>query len=133
MEKSTMIIYAGVAIGVAAVLFMQGRTQPPQAVVDINFPELTPTQVQGQKLFSANCAVCHGNNATGTGNGPNLIQKIYQPRFHADGAFFIAAKSGVRAHHWQFGSMPPVEGVEKQEIARIVEYVRALQRANGIK
>jgi len=133
MEKSTIIIYAGVVIGVAAVLYMQGRTQPAQPVVDINFPELTPTQVEGQKLFKANCSACHGKNATGTGNGPNLIQNIYRPGLHADGAFFIAAKNGVRAHHWQFGSMPPVAGVEKQQVARIVEYVRALQRANSIK
>ncbi|NEN06121.1 c-type cytochrome [Diaminobutyricibacter tongyongensis] len=28
---------------------------------------------QGKKLFQANCATCHGLNATGTSNGPSLI------------------------------------------------------------
>jgi ubiquinol-cytochrome c reductase cytochrome c subunit len=28
---------------------------------------------QGKKLFQANCATCHGLNATGTTNGPSLI------------------------------------------------------------
>ena len=128
-----MVIYAGVAIGIAAVLFAQEKPNTGQTVSAINIPELSATEMEGQQLFNANCSACHGKNATGTDNGPSLIQKIYQPRLHADGAFFIAAKSGARAHHWQFGSMPPVEGVEKQEVARIVEYVRALQRANGIK
>jgi ubiquinol-cytochrome c reductase cytochrome c subunit len=28
---------------------------------------------EGQKLFAANCATCHGQQAQGTGNGPSLI------------------------------------------------------------
>ena len=128
-----MVIYAGVVIGVIAVIFMQAKPETGQSIVEINIPELNATQTQGQKFFAKNCSACHGKNATGTDNGPNLIQNIYRPRLHADGAFFIAVKNGARAHHWQFGSMPPVEGVEKQEVARIVEYVRALQKANGVK
>jgi len=41
-------------------------------------------------------------------------------------------RNGVRAHHWKFGSMPPVDGITDAEDGTIVAYVRALQRANGI-
>jgi len=133
MKTSTVIIYAGVAIGVVAVLFFQSNPKTGQPIAEITIPRLDPAQTRGRALFDANCSVCHGKNATGSDNGPGLIQKIYQPRLHADGAFFIAVKSGARAHHWQFGSMLPVAGVEKSEVALIVQYVRALQRANGIK
>jgi len=133
MKKSTLIIYAGVAIGVVAVLFLQSKSNTGQPIAEISIPQLNTAQTRGRELFDANCSVCHGKNATGSDNGPSLVQKIYQPRIHADGAFFIAVKSGARAHHWQFGSMMPVAGVEKSEVALIVQYVRALQRANGIK
>ena len=133
MKKSTLIIYTGVAMGVAAVLFFQGKPNTGQPITKISIPQLNTAQIRGRELFDANCSVCHGKNVAGSDNGPSLIQKIYHPRFHADGAFFIAVKSGARAHHWQFGPMLPVAGVEKSEVALIVQYVRALQRANGIK
>ncbi len=133
MKKSTLVIYASVAIGVAAVLFFQSNSNTGQQIAEISIPQLNAVQTRGRELFDANCSVCHGKNAAGSDNGPSLVQKIYQPRIHADGAFFIAVKSGARAHHWKFGSMMPVAGVEKSEVALIVQYVRALQRANGIK
>ncbi|HBM41471.1 MAG TPA: cytochrome C, partial [Sulfitobacter sp.] len=49
-----------------------------------------------------------------------------------DAAFLLAAKQGVRAHHWKFGNMPPVEGVTPGDVKMVVAYVRELQRANGI-
>ncbi len=47
-------------------------------------------------------------------------------------AFLMAARNGVRSHHWKFGDMPPVEGITDAEVKTIVAYVRALQQANGI-
>jgi len=45
----------------------------------------------------------------------------------------LAARNGVRAHHWPFGNMPPVEQrLTDGELGAIVAYVRELQRANGI-
>jgi ubiquinol-cytochrome c reductase cytochrome c subunit len=40
------------------------------ASVDMSSPE---TIENGQKLFAANCATCHGKQAQGTDNGPSLI------------------------------------------------------------
>jgi mono/diheme cytochrome c family protein len=88
---------------------------------------------KGEALFNANCAVCHGAQAAGTGKGPPLVHRIYEPNHHGDMAFLLAARNGVRQHHWPFGDMPPVEGVSDADVALIVVYVRELQRAAGIE
>jgi len=95
-------------------------------------PELSPVALTGEATFNASCASCHGTNAAGTEQGPPLIHKFYTSRRHADFAFVIAAKTGVRAHHWRFGSMPPVEGIEDAEIQPIITYIREIQAANGL-
>jgi hypothetical protein len=51
---------------------------------------------------------------------------------HADIAFELAVRRGVRAHHWRFGDMPAAPSVLPSEVPPIVQYVRELQRANGI-
>ena len=90
-------------------------------------------QQQGKAAFDANCAKCHGANAAGQGGvAPPLIHKIYEPSHHGDAAFARAAKQGAQQHHWPFGNMPPVAGISDPEIAVIIAYVRAVQRANGI-
>ena len=108
------------------------RTGP--AMVNVLVPETLSTNAQFGKLaFEAKCAVCHGANAAGQdGVAPPLVHKIYEPSHHGDASFLLAARNGVRAHHWRFGSMPPVEGVSDDDIRMIVAYVRELQRANGI-
>ncbi len=86
----------------------------------------------GKILFGENCAACHGENASGTDNGPPLVHNIYNPGHHADEAFVLAAKNGVRAHHWPYGDMPPVEGVNEAQARAIATFVRELQAVNGI-
>jgi mono/diheme cytochrome c family protein len=86
----------------------------------------------GEAKFSANCARCHGQGATGTAQGPSLVHKIYEPNHHGDAAFQRAAANGVRAHHWQFGDMPKIEGVTPADMDQIIKYVRWLQRQAGI-
>lgn len=96
-------------------------------------PDLSAEAGRGRGLFDDACAVCHGENAAGRdGIAPPLVHVIYEPGHHADGAFFLAAARGVRQHHWSFGDMPAVPDVTPQEVAAIIAYVRALQRANGI-
>ncbi len=95
--------------------------------------ELSANAQIGKKGFDANCASCHGENAAGqNGVAPPLVHKIYEPSHHGDMAFQLAAKNGVRAHHWKFGNMAPVEGLNDAEVAYITLYVRELQRENGI-
>lgn len=103
-------------------------------MVDVRVPAVLSAEAQiGKAGFDARCATCHGENAAGQdGVAPPLIHKIYEPNHHGDVAFQLAAKTGVRAHHWKFGNMPPVEGVTDAEVAQITLYVRELQRENGI-
>ena len=86
----------------------------------------------GQKLFGANCIQCHGENAMGTNQGPPLVHEIYEPGHHGNASFVIAVARGVRAHHWDFGNMPAVEGLSIDEIHQVICYVRELQLANDI-
>lgn len=86
----------------------------------------------GESTFNANCAVCHGERALGTDRGPPLVHIHYEPNHHADIAFHMAVERGVRAHHWSFGDMPPIEGVDSNRVDGIVAYVRFLQREGGI-
>ena len=99
----------------------------------ITIPPLSAEAIAGQALFEENCITCHGPHATGTDQGPPLVHRIYEPNHHADISFILAVRNGVRAHHWPFGNMVPVEGVSDEDTIKIIRYVRELQRANGIQ
>ena len=88
---------------------------------------------KGAELFRKYCSGCHGRYANGSNKGPPLVHKTYNPSHHADLAFNLAVKNGVRRHHWRFGDMPPQPGVSPQAVGHIVAYVRTLQRQAGIK
>ena len=133
-SKATISAIAG-ALAIGAFLVwrtLSGGTPSDAHIVAVTVPQLSVRAERGQELFAANCAACHGQNAGGTGQGPPLIHRIYEPNHHGDQAFLIAATQGVRAHHWGFGNMPPVEGVSERQVADIVAYVREVQKANGI-
>jgi mono/diheme cytochrome c family protein len=105
----------------------------PGLVVAVSEPETySALGRDGKTLFDQNCAACHGANASGTDTGPPLVHNIYNPGHHADDSFFLAARNGVRAHHWPYGDMPPVDGVSEAQVRAIATYVRELQAANGI-
>jgi len=95
-------------------------------------PKTTPAINLGKTNYEAYCASCHGKTARGTDKGPTFISRIYHPGHHGDGAFYIAPKKGARAHHWKFGDMKPVAGVNDTQLQTIIEYVRAVQQANGL-
>lgn len=86
----------------------------------------------GARLFHTHCSACHGPAASGSDQGPPLVHPTYLPRHHADIAFRLAITNGVRAHHWRFGDMPPVPGLDDHDIAAITAYIRWLQHAAGI-
>ena len=48
-------------------------------------------------------------------------------------SFHRAGARNVRAHHWRFEDMPPIEGLTRRNATAVVAYVRELQRANGIR
>ena len=87
----------------------------------------------GKQLYEANCASCHGPELQGTDKGPPFLHRVYEPSHHGDAAFQMAARNGVRAHHWKFGDMLPVPGLKPDDVAHITAYVRMQQRKAGIR
>ena len=139
--KRTLFGIALLAVAAGAFLLMPPPDTPTtdtplagDAMVAVQTPASFSEQEQmGRRAFDAACASCHGTNAQGRQNiAPPLVHKIYEPSHHGDAAFILAAQNGVRAHHWRFGDMPPVQGVTRAEVMDIVAYVRALQRENDI-
>lgn len=104
-----------------------------ETMVDVTIPILSKLEQSGQVQFLKYCSACHGIGGAGQKDvAPPLIHKIYEPSHHGDIAFQFAAERGVRAHHWPFGNMPPVENIKLAEIKSITLYIRTVQRANGI-
>ena len=101
----------------------------PAAVTGGASPE---AELPGEQLFIANCSMCHGVNATGTAQGPPLVDEIYEPGHHPDASFIIAVSRGVQQHHWQFGNMPAVPDLSIDQIQQVVCFVRQLQVAAGM-
>jgi mono/diheme cytochrome c family protein len=136
-NRLTLVI---VVILVLGVILWRYYPQTPskgnarQQIVEVNVPDLTGAALAGKAVYDEKCASCHGANAAGQQDiAPPLVHRFYEPGHHGDRSFYLAAKNGVRAHHWPFGDMPPVEGITDKQIARIIEYVRRLQIANGIE
>ena len=135
--KSRLVALAAILVAAPIAWAMlvkdDGAGNAARPIAEVRVPTLSATATAGEAVFDANCAACHGDNAAGRdGAGPPLVHKIYEPNHHSDAAFFLAARQGVRSHHWPFGNMPPVEGVSDDDVALIVAYVRELQRANGV-
>ena len=127
-RQSLILLLAALAAGAGIAYWHANR----ETSVSVRVPALSNVAQHGQAEFEKNCMVCHGKNAAGTRQGPPLVHKVYEPNHHSDKAFHRAVRKGVRAHHWPFGDMAPLEQVQQPQVDLIVRYVRELQRANGI-
>lgn len=87
----------------------------------------------GAELYEANCAECHGSDLRGTDKGPSHLSEVYVPDHHGDGSFEVAVLAGSPQHHWDYGPMPPVEGLSEADIEAIVAFVRERQRVEGFE
>jgi mono/diheme cytochrome c family protein len=119
------------AVAFAVLLAACDSRPAPRAPAD---PGPVPAELaEGERLYDARCSGCHGELGAGTGNGPPLVHRVYEPSHHGDAAFQRAVALGTRAHHWRFGDMPPVAGLDDEAVQRITAYVRWLQRNAGIE
>lgn len=125
-----VLLGVGVAALSAAIVW---RGWPEPSIGPLRIPELSVEAQAGKRAFDLHCARCHGDSGTGGPMGPPLAHRTYRAAHHADVAFELAVRRGVRAHHWRFGDMPPTAAVAGVEIVQITRYVRELQRANGIE
>lgn len=138
MRKSS---YTWLAIGalvvfmvVAVVVFGGSDTPTAGEGADTGIPVQDPNLVSaGEPLYQASCAACHGSELRGTAVGPSHLSIVYEPNHHGDVAFVIAARNGVRQHHWNFGDMAPVPGLSDEDLEAIVAYVRENQRIFGFE
>lgn len=130
MNDGKSILIMLVLTGVFA-LIIAGCASPQQP----GAPQTTadPAELaKGEELFNKYCAKCHGQKGSGSNEGPPFIDQVYAPGHHADQAFHMAVRNGSKAHHWNFGDMPPVQGPSDVDIDLIVQYVRSLQQEAGI-
>ena len=130
MRTGSAVLYVPVLAltGMLAVIACDS-SQPKSAVGGATVPaELQP----GEAKFHTYCSACHGPQGGGTQQGPPLVHKIYEPNHHGDAAFQRAAAFGVKAHHWEFGNMPKIDGVTSGDVEQITGYIRWLQHQAGI-
>ncbi len=86
----------------------------------------------GEDVFAANCATCHGDDLRGTFVGPPLLHEIYLPDHHPDSAIRAAVHNGVSAHHWDSDGMPPIPALSDDDVDAVIAYIRAAQEAAGL-
>ncbi|GGF68589.1 MAG: cytochrome c [Terasakiella sp.] len=119
-------------IGVVVNNMMSGSSNA--AIVDVKMPaKLSAKAVNGKRTFSKNCESCHGENGSGSEQGPPLIHDIYNPGHHGDESFYRAAVSGVTSHHWNYGNMPAQPQVSQYDMENIINFIREVQSQNGIR
>jgi putative heme-binding domain-containing protein len=83
--------------------------------------KLTPDDIaMGKQLYAANCASCHGVDATGQ-LGPNLHGVVQ--RRGEQGVFGIV-RNGM-------GGMPPVSSINDQRVWQVVGYLRTIGEASS--
>lgn len=87
----------------------------------------------GAALYEESCASCHGSDLRGTERGPSHLSEVYEPGHHSDESFRSAIRNGSPAHHWTFGDMPPVAGLDDDQVEAIITFIRERQEAEGFE
>jgi len=116
----------------ALALLVAGCGAVETATADIPVQDATLVAA-GEVVYQAECAACHGTDLRGTDEGPSQLSELYVPSHHSDAAFLLAIKTGSPEHHWRFGDMEPIEGLDDDDIAALTAYVREVQRIEGFE
>lgn len=88
---------------------------------------------RGEALYASSCASCHGSDLRGTDRGPSHLSIVYEPNHHGDDAFRSAMINGATQHHWNFGAMPPIAGLDDDDREAIIDYIRSVQEREGFE
>jgi len=119
-------------MSVAALAISLGFITLPSSSYAQQSPKVTTNLNLNKILYEKFCSSCHGVDLKGTKKGPTFLHRVYHSGHHSDSAFFLAAKIGVRAHHWKFGNMSPVPETTADIVASIIKYIRDRQKQAGI-
>ena len=139
MKKRLVLpmIIAGVVLAVVAVVAFGGNSSPRDPMTgerEFDIPVQDPALVaEGESLYQARCAACHGSDLRGTAVGPSQLSVVYQPGHHPDESYLHAVFNGAQAHHWNFGDMATVVGVTEIDMHRIIAFIRENQRIEGFE
>lgn len=87
----------------------------------------------GEALYESNCASCHGSDLRGTDKGPSHLSIVYEPNHHGDDSFRSAIVNGAQQHHWNFGDMAAIPGLDDGEIDDIISFIRSEQERQGFE
>lgn len=120
--RHPMIIVAVVAVGLLVAGCGDDGSRPQSAASG-----------RGATLYQRSCASCHGADLSGTSKGPSHLSQVYEPGHHPDDSFRAAIARGAIAHHWNFGNMPAVPGLNDDEVDAVIAYIRAQQEARGFE
>ncbi|MCH8851710.1 MAG: cytochrome c [Planctomycetes bacterium] len=99
-----------------------------------------PASIEGQHLYVAHCAACHGT--TGKGNGPAAIALDVRPRdFRREPIRYISTLNGVPTQEdleqtvlsgRHFGAMPARPNLTDSEVTLLADYVREINRLGWV-
>lgn len=84
-------------------------------------------------LYQSNCASCHGADLRGTDKGPSHLAIVYEPNHHGDDSFRSAILNGAQQHHWNFGDMAAIPGLDDDQIDEVIAYIRSEQERQGFE
>lgn len=87
----------------------------------------------GAEVYEVSCAECHGSDLRGTDRGPSHLSIVYESGHHPDEAFSLAVVRGAPQHHWDFGPMPPIAGLDDEAIDAVVAFIRSEQARLGFE
>ena len=100
---------------------------------DSGAPVVPAESSEGAALYESNCASCHGADLRGTDKGPSHLSIVYEPNHHGDDAFRSAIVNGAQQHHWTFGDMEAIPGLDDAQIDAIIDHVRSEQERQGFE
>ena len=87
----------------------------------------------GAQVYEARCASCHGAQLQGTDRGPSHLSIVYEPGHHPDESIRSAIVRGAPQHHWDFGPMPAIEGLDAAEVEAVIDFIRSEQLEQGFQ
>lgn len=130
-RRRTALSWIGQPIlALALIVGCSGDDESGQSVVDAG---ADPDQSAGADVYADNCASCHGADLRGTDKGPSQLSIVYEPNHHPDDAYRSAIANGTPQHHWNFGDMPPVQGLTTDEVEAVIAFIRAEQARQGFE